>query len=377
MKQKNFNHRIKKLSLIGNILNEDYIPESHEEIEQRLTIYEDGLVEYRAYKYGNTDGKYYEEGKNKTFQISPSKLLDLFKEFEDKVSVEEVAEAYGSWSLEIEENGRVYKIASEYGVLGEDSRLKALSKLLRKTVEIYDLFAFDGNIETDEIERVTVEFIKTNYIKNKEFDTKKVKVTYKEKLIVDAKNESIEHSQEVYDLCKTYKKYEYNGSVRAMMEKFNANTFFGYTEGNSKEEKSNKKIRYKITIEYKNWEKRILEGNYNRQGLPTDYPYFINAYQWLMQLYGFGEIFSEKNYGRTVKKEGEYIYCSVIFKENGKPYYYRTDDEDIAVNDLVVVPRGNNNENVVAKVIGIDYFEAERVPYPLEKTKFIISKYVE
>ena len=40
------------------------------------------------------------------------------------------------------------------------------------------------------------------------------------------------------------------------------------------------------------------------------------------------------------------IYCRVVFEENGKSYYYLTDDEEIKPLDLVVVPVGiDGHEN--------------------------------
>ena len=69
-----------------------------------------------------------------------------------------------------------------------------------------------------------------------------------------------------------------------------------------------------------------------------------------------------------------YIYCRVIFEENGKSYYYLTDDEEIKPLDLVVVPVGIDGHEKIAQVIKVEKYTIHTVPYPLDKIKKIIRK---
>ena len=69
-----------------------------------------------------------------------------------------------------------------------------------------------------------------------------------------------------------------------------------------------------------------------------------------------------------------YIYCRVIFEENGKSYYYLTDDEEIKPLDLVVVPVGIDGREKIAQVIKVEKYTIHTVPYPLDKIKKIIRK---
>ncbi|TFE11541.1 O-acetyl-ADP-ribose deacetylase, partial [Ligilactobacillus salivarius] len=64
-----------------------------------------------------------------------------------------------------------------------------------------------------------------------------------------------------------------------------------------------------------------------------------------------------------------YIYCRVIFEENGKSYYYLTDDEEIKPLDLVVVPVGIDGREKIAQVIKVEKYTIHTVPYPLDKIK--------
>ena len=69
---------------------------------------------------------------------------------------------------------------------------------------------------------------------------------------------------------------------------------------------------------------------------------------------------------------GTYTYVSVCFHPGGKSYAYRTDDKTIRVNDTVVVPV--SGEEKTALVTAVEKYKKADVPFPLEKTKFIIRK---
>ena len=88
----------------------------------------------------------------------------------------------------------------------------------------------------------------------------------------------------------------------------------------------------------------------------------------------FGTIFDSGLYHHGVKKD-EHIYLSCIFEPNGKSYYYRSREDNLAVGDFVLVPSSRQeNAETVVMISEILYCKEEEVPYPLEKTKFILRK---
>ncbi|MBR5468347.1 MAG: hypothetical protein IKU80_03840 [Firmicutes bacterium] len=83
----------------------------------------------------------------------------------------------------------------------------------------------------------------------------------------------------------------------------------------------------------------------------------------------------EEEYTNEVIGEGEYIYCSVSFGHGGsKTYYYRTEDETLKCGDEVIVFVGNEGLKNVGRIVKIERFSAENVPYPVNKTKIILGK---
>lgn len=70
------------------------------------------------------------------------------------------------------------------------------------------------------------------------------------------------------------------------------------------------------------------------------------------------------------------ILCKVQFKGSYKSYTYRTEDETLAVGDVVDVPVGRNNDIVQARIVDIGYFDADDTPFAPEKIKTVAGKHV-
>lgn len=131
---------------------------------------------------------------------------------------------------------------------------------------------------------------------------------------------------------------------------------------------------YRITINYKKNPQRVIEGSYDKNGLPDDFADFAETVFDFIRFYGMGEIFDPSVYGKVKRRQSEYIFCSVTFDEGYKSYYYLTNDDSIEVGDFVIVPAGKDNHEAVVEVVNIEYFNDENAPLPAEKTKRIIRK---
>ena len=131
---------------------------------------------------------------------------------------------------------------------------------------------------------------------------------------------------------------------------------------------------YKITIDYKKSSQRVIEGSYDKNGLPEDFANFAETVFEFIRFYGLGEVLDPSVYGKAKRRKSEYIFCSITFDEGYKSYYYLTDDDSIEVGDFVLVPAGKDNHEAVVEVVNIEYFSEENVPLPVEKTKRIIRK---
>lgn len=70
----------------------------------------------------------------------------------------------------------------------------------------------------------------------------------------------------------------------------------------------------------------------------------------------------------------EYTFCGVTFLHGWQIYYYRTEDETIAVGDRVIVPIGNEGRTIEAEVTTVEKHTRATVPYPVDRAKFVLRK---
>ena len=130
-----------------------------------------------------------------------------------------------------------------------------------------------------------------------------------------------------------------------------------------------------MKVEFYRQEPRIISGKYDKQGLPKDWPEFIESLYDFISFYGLGEMFDKKQYEKTYRKKNDYIFLSVKFGDYGKPYYYLTDDDSIQIGEQVVVPVGDEGAERIVSVSKKQYFQADNVPMSLEKVKSIIGRF--
>lgn len=69
-----------------------------------------------------------------------------------------------------------------------------------------------------------------------------------------------------------------------------------------------------------------------------------------------------------------YTYCGVLLPFSERVFSYRTEDTTIQIGDIVIVPVGRDNEEMEGKVVSVGQYARAGVPYPVEKTKFILKK---
>lgn len=380
-----FQGTLKKMRIVSNYICYGPMPEPDKEVVQHLTINDKGRVWFSGYNFGHGDGRY-EKARSKSFKIEKAnagRLFDAIEAYFGKGYNEIFATDIGDWVMELTNTeGKTYKfrgsLCADFDYEGTN-----LSDLVRDTVGMDDLYVFDGNCKPDMINKITLDYHRVTKIKpeqrpegvNWEFIT----WDYTEHLIIDRETETLEHIQNIGTGCKVSRKYEIEGGIESLLENFDAEDLFSHIEGNPDEvlDTPNETKDYKITIDYKKNPQRVIEGSYDKNGLPEDFADFAEMVFEFIWFYGMGEIFTPSVCGKAKRRKSEYIFCSVTFDEGCKSYYYLTDDDSIEVGDFVLVPAGKYNHEAVAEVVNIEYFSEENAPFPLEKTKRVIRKCTE
>ena len=369
----------KKVKIHSNNICFGYCPKKGDEVEQHLTITEDGRVWLTRYAIKeDLNFADYIKTEQKQFKIEPEKakaLLSKFtKYFRDEYEIN-FATDVGSFEMWIDddEGKKAYFVGpliSEFVVDGFD-----LSQLVRDTLNDQTLFVFDDN-GYEKIKKITIDYRFTSVIIPAD-ESADITWEYKDHLVIDRQTETIEDVLQLAEQCDVTRKYHVAEGVKDFLDNLETETLF--TEFNEPEEdiieSPEGTAKYEVKVEFYRQEPRIISGNYDKQGLPKDWPDFIEELYNFISFYGFGEMFDKKQYTRTYRKKNDYIFLSVKFGDYGKPYYYLTDDDTIQVGDQVVVPVGDEGAERVVRVSKKSYYSPENVPMPIERVKFILEKF--
>lgn len=377
-----FQGTLKKMRIVSNNICYGPMPKSDEEVEQHITINQEGQVWFTGYNFGHSDERY-KKARSKNFKIDKAatdKLLGAITAYFGNAYTEIFATDIGNWIMELTNtDGVTYKfrgaLCSNFDYKGTD-----LSDLVRDTVGMDDLYVFDGNCKLDVINKITLDYHRVTKMKPDHkpegAEWKFVTWDYTERLIIDRKTETLEHIQNIGTGCNVSHKYEIEGEIESLLENFDAEDLFTHIEGNPDDvvDIPNETKDYTITIEYEKNPSRTITGSYDKNGLPEDFADFAETVFDFIRFYDLGEILDSSVYGKAKRRESEYIFCSVTFAKGHKSYYYLTKDDSIEIGDFVLVPAGKDNHEAVVEVVNIEYFREENAPLPVEKTKRIIRR---
>lgn len=370
---------VKKVKIHSNNVCFGYCPKKGDEVEQHLTITEDGRIWLTRYAI-NEDLNFadYEKTEQKQFKIESDKaqmLLSKFtKYFRDEYEIN-FATDVGSFEMWIDddEGKKAYFVGpliSEFVVDGFD-----LSQLVRDTLNDQTLFVFDDN-NYEKIKRITIDYRFTSVIIPAD-ESADITWEYKDHLVIDRQTETIEDTLQLAEQCDVARKYHVADGISSFLDDLDIETLF--TEFNEPEAdvlpSPEGTAEYEVKVEFYRQEPRIISGKYDKQGLPKDWPEFIESLYDFISFYGFGEMFDKKQYEKTYRKKNDYIFLSVKFGDYGKPYYYLTDDESIQIGEQVVVPVGDEGAERIVRVTKKQYFQADNVPMSLKKVKSIIGRF--
>lgn len=374
---------ITKIQLISNNICFGPSPQPEDEVEQKLSIELGGQVSLSKYAYGCGYGKNklisYEQ-----WSVEKDTVTAIFDAINRCFYVDYVpymATDVGSWDIAIyDDKDNIDNFSGPLiGVISFNFVGETISNIIRKNLGRDDLFAFDGN--PDRVDHMEVIYNRVTKIvpEHKSEDDARNTVTreYKDTLVIDRNSGTLEIKNMTGAGCEVTHTYYDQLGVENLLNDINTE-MQEYIKGNPTDAIINpmETKNYEINIITKHGIETSISGTYDKYGLPTIWPVFIEDLQKFIDYYDFpGEMFSESCFGKVLRREGEIVFCDVSFEEGGKTYCYIADTDDFCLGDLVLVPAGEDNEEKIVRIEAINYFTEDKAPFPVEQAKHIIRKY--
>lgn len=366
-----FRGQIQTIKMTSNNFGYGEMPDADEEIEQHLTIDSQGQIGLFAY---NGFHKLLRFTKWKINQESVIDLFQVITEYFGHARPTIFATDVGSWEIEIQnmENETFYfsgSLVPQAVVLDID-----LSYYIREMLKRSDLFIFDGQAVFKPINRIAVAYLR----QEQRLEANDYGKIYQEELIIDRDSGGIYYSQSLGGYYESTRKYISKYAISSLLHFFGTQEIFNKTLGDPADVILDSTVtrEYQIQIDFLDGSMRQISGDFDQNGLPQDWEDFICEVASLISEFNLTEIFNPEIYLKKKRTAKDYIFCRVVFKNNGKPYHYLTDDASLVVGDWVKVPIRNQGEIAVGEIVGIDYFTEADAPFPIEKVKKIIEKHI-
>ena len=330
------------------------------------------LGEVKVYIYENFDGisRKIEE---KSFNIDSEMVEKIFENLicsinKRKFPKDDIDENF--WTLSLEDiSYEKYKFKD---FLGNDLFFDSLSlsEFIRNTLDIDDLLLFDNN-KYDEIKKFEIKYDRITKISDDE-------INYSENFIIDADLGTIEHIQNISEDIVVSKKYQIKYEIKKLLDEINSKNLFENNKQNLNEIifPSNEERKYSIIIDFKKKGQKVINGFYYKNNLPKCWRNLIYNIEHLIKFFDYKELFDEKVFDKELFSKDDFMFCSVVFSDCGKKYYYISEDNNINIGDDVLVSVGKEHKIKIVKVVKIEYFNEKNSPFPIEKTKRIIRKCV-
>jgi len=116
---------------------------------------------------------------------------------------------------------------------------------------------------------------------------------YSEHILIDRKNETLEHIQNIGSGCKVSRKYHVEEGITALLDDIDADEFFAHTEGNPPD------------VDFNPLEAKDYQITVDKNGLPGFSEFAETVFDFI-RFYGMGEILDPAMYGKTLRKKTDY-----------------------------------------------------------------------
>lgn len=378
MKNTCFQGKATKIRLISNNQGFGPWPEPGQEVEQHLSVSPNGRVWLSGYGMNREGGL--EKLRSLQFKIDKEFATNLCQRIGEHFAQpyeEMIVMDVGSWSLEI--TNTTHQGFRFFGPLCTDAEeFVAFSNQMRYSIR-GDLMAFDGAAPVDQVMRILIDYHRISKFKPKVpiSDTiEYVTWDYTESMNIDRLAETVTYHQRIGSGCDVTRIYHVEEGVSAFLDDFDADILFRSLPEPCSDAVPDpfESKDYKIVVEFLNGPTRIVNGLYDKDGLPDDWAEFIKSLFDFIGFYSSSDLADPELYNKRRRRETSIALYSVEFEEDGKRYYYLSENEEYKRGDAVVVPAGDANQTKAVRIVDIEYITEDEAPFPLDRIKQIIGR---
>ncbi|MCF7633632.1 hypothetical protein L3K78_12425 [Oscillospiraceae bacterium SCCA1] len=339
--------------------------------EQLLEITRDGTAKLTQKTPEGT-----EKAKTRISQADADYIFAAFSETFANYRRERIPSVSGHWRVRLlTDDNEVYFY---HGANGQDYRYhdESLTDILRQRTGMPELFSLCVKAETkNKVKSIEISLEQTAADEVKDQDVNEYGICIhdtNEWLLVSSEG-TITYNRRIARVGRVSLQYELKDKVAEFLKVYDDQSVFSHPKGHSPDTIQNEiRKTYKIVVTHDDGDTSVLEGSFDKDGLPDNWPDFVGRLTDFFQGQSLGMLFDSRVYSKVLRKSNEVAFCGVDIDGVVRTRYYRCGDE-ICEGNTVVVPTPRKHTMAIGRVVEIRNYPKDQIPKDMARVQEILG----
>ena len=339
--------------------------------EQLLEITRDGEVKLTQKAPSGT-----EKNKIHISQADADSVFAAFSETFASYRKERIPSIGGHWRVRLlTDDNEVYFY---HGANGQDYRYhdESLTDILRQRTGMPGLFGLSVKTETKSKVKsieISLEQTATNEVKDKYASEYGICIHDTNEWLLISSEGTLTYNRRIANIGRISLQYELKDKVTEFLKLYEGRNVFSRPKGHSPDTVQDEiRKTYKMVVTRDDGDTSVLEGSFDKNGLPGDWADFVGRLTDFFQDQSLGILFDSRSYNKVLRKNDEVAFCGVDIDGVVRTRYYRCGDE-ICEDDTVVVPTPMKHTMAIGRVVEVRHYPKDQVPKDMARTQEILG----
>ena len=339
--------------------------------EQLLEITRDGEVKLTQKAPSGT-----EKNKIHISQADADSVFAAFSETFASYRKERIPSISGHWRVRLlSDDNEVYFY---HGANGQDYRYhdESLTDILRQRTGMPGLFGLSVKTETKSKVKsieISLEQTATNEVKDKYASEYGICIHDTNEWLLISSEGTLTYNRRIANIGRISLQYELKDKVTEFLKLYEGRNVFSRPKGHSPDTVQDEiRKTYKMVVTRDDGDTSVLEGSFDKNGLPGDWADFVGRLTDFFQDQSLGILFDSRSYNKVLRKNDEVAFCGVDIDGVVRTRYYRCGDE-ICEDDTVVVPTPMKHTMAIGRVVEVRHYPKDQVPKDMARTQEILG----
>ena len=317
-----------------------------------------------------------EKAKTRISQADADYIFAAFSETFANYRRERIPSVSGHWRVRLlTDDNEVYFY---HGANGQDYRYhdESLTDILRQRTGMPELFGLCVKAETKNKVKsieISLELTAADAVKDKYANEYETCIHDTNEWLLISSQGSITYNRRIANTGRISLQYELKDKVVEFLKLYEDQSVFSHPKGDSPDTVQDEiRKTYKIVVTRDSGDTSVLEGSFDKDGLPDNWADFVGRLTDFFQGQSLGILFDSRSYNKVLRKSNEVAFCGVDIDGAVGTRCYRCGDE-ICEGDAVVVPTPMKHTMAIGRVVEIRHYPKDQIPKDLARTQEILG----